>query len=325
MRVLIPDFAWTDSITDNVAFTLRKMGHEVLTMPSVSGKIHQSPFWRLFFEAKEKLSTDFLTGNEKWLLKELDRFKPNLVLALTLTLSESVLFEVKKRKIHAVAWWGDPPSNLTRQGLLSKFWDFIYFKDPAAVSKFKRVGLNAELLHEAMNPDWHLPISGQKNNRVIVAGNFYDYRNYLVKQLLEQHIDVELYGRRLANWVDKRIKEVHTGKYITRKEKSLIFGQGLACLNSTCMGEGNSMNCRAFEIAGAGGLQIMEFREIIPECFEPGKEILVFDSLDELFERIDFAKKFPKESSEIRLAGHKRAVSEHTYEIRLNYILSKFN
>jgi spore maturation protein CgeB len=324
MKILIPNYSVADSFTDNVAYTLRKMGHDVLTMPNVSHKIEQSPYWRLYFGIKEKMSKNYITTQEKWLLKQLDTFKPNLVLTLTQVLSESVLGEIKNRHINTATWWGDPPANMSRQGLLSDKWDYIFIKDPNAVKKYKRVGLNAELLHEAMNPDWHKPISKQSNNKVVVAGSFYDYRNYLVKILLDNNIEVDLYGRRLASWVDERIKKIHSGKYITREQKSKAFGEGLACLNSTNMREGNSMNCRAFEIAGAGGLQIMEDRDIIPECFEPGKEILVFDSVEELLEHVNFAKNYTKEANLIREAGYKRALSEHTYEIRLKYILSKF-
>jgi spore maturation protein CgeB len=324
MRILIPNYSVDDSFTDNVTYTLKKMGHDVLTMPRISPKIEQSPYWRLLDMAKEKLSDNYLTRQEKWLLKQLDSFKPQLVLTLTQILSESVLHEIKKRHINTATWWGDPPANMQRQGLLSSQWDFIFIKDPSAVEKFKRVGLNAELLHEAMNPVWHKPVANQANNKVVVAGSFYDYRNYLVKILLDNNVEVDLYGRRLANWVDDRVKKVHTGKYITREQKSKAFGEGLACLNSTNMREGNSMNCRAFEIAGAGGLQIMEQRSIISECFEPKKEILVFDSIEELLQHIDFAKNYPKEAKLIRDAGYKRALSEHTYEKRLNYILSKF-
>lgn len=273
--------------------------------------------------AKEKLNSNYINQKEKWLLAQSDKFKPDLVLALTQIISTKVLSELKRKRIATVAWWGDSPANMTNEGLLSDLWDFIYLKDPQTVEKFKRVGINTELLHEAMNPDWHKPVARQKNNKIVVAGNFYAYRNFLVSKLLDKNIEVDLYGRRLPIWADKRIKEKHTGKYITKIQKSIAFGEGLACLNSTHVKEGNAMNLRAFEIAGASGLQIMENREIISDCFEPGKEILVFNHLEELYETIDFAKNHPKEAQKIRHAGHKRALSDHTYEKRLNYILSK--
>ena len=49
-----------------------------------------------------------------------------------------------------------------------------------------------------------------------------------------------------------------------------MFGEALACLNSFSPAEGDSLNCRAFEVAGAAGLQLIEDRPAIRECFDPG-------------------------------------------------------
>ena len=106
-----------------------------------------------------------------------------------------------------------------------------------------------------------------------------------------------------------------------KEEKSRVFGEALACLNSTHITEGNSLNCRAFEIAGAGGLQLIEYKPIIEKCFEPDKEVLVFKTYEQLLSHIERANRFPKEIAQIRLAGAKRALSEHTYEHRLKTIL----
>ena len=70
------------------------------------------------------------------------------------------------------------------------------------------------------------------------------------------------------------------------------------------------MSC--FEIAGCGGLQIMENRPIIEECFIPGKEILVFNDFEELLDIINRAKRFPKE-----MKKYERQVIKELYLIIL--------
>jgi spore maturation protein CgeB len=242
-------------------------------------------------------------------------------LAPTQVITERTLSELKKAGTGArVAWWGDPPANMQRIGLLTDEWDLIFFKDPHAVRKFRRVGLNAHLLHEAMNPAWHKPLARQANNDIVVAGNFYEYRQLLVRRLLQRGVSVALYGGRLPAWVHPEIARRHSRRYIVREEKSRVFGAALACLNSTQIAEGNSLNCRAFEIAGAGGLHLMEYRPIVSECFEPGKEVLTFDSLEELFDHIERARRFPGEMQQIRDAAAHRALAEHTYRHRLETI-----
>jgi spore maturation protein CgeB len=208
-------------------------------------------------------------------------------------------------------------------GLLNREWDHIFIKDPHGVEKLNRLGLNVSLLHEAMNPHWHCPVTSRKNEEIVVAGSFYGYRHALVLRLLEEEVKMGLYGRRLPRWCDQKIVSIHRNQFVTRKDKSRIFGEALGCLNSTALTEGNSLNCRAFEIAGAGGLQFLEHRAIIEKCFEPGVEVCTFDSVDELLELIDRAKKEPKWAESIRKASASRALAEHTYAHRLEYIFKK--
>jgi len=321
MRILIPNICYEDNFEDNVSYTLRKMGHEVLTMPK-SLVIKNDKIRHVLQMAQDKLMPNALTVQEKWLIKNYPTFKPQLVLCLTQALSETVLLELQARGIIAICWWGDTASNMTKQGLLCKGWDFIYIKDKFAVRKLRSLDLNAYYLPEAMNPDWHKWIFTTINDSILFAGNTYEYRHYLIRKLLaENKYQIRLFGNRPPRWADPGINSVYQNKYIVKEEKSLEFGRSLACINSTAMSEFNSLNCRAFEIAGAGGLQILEYREAVEDCFEPGKEILVYKSFGELTATIDKYQQDPDSALSIREAGQKRALAEHTYEIRLNRIL----
>ncbi len=193
-------------------------------------------------------------------------------------------------------------------------------KDPSAVNKLRIIGSNAHLLHEAMNPSWHRPLARQTNDCVAVAGNFYAYRQAVVLRLMTYGVRVSLFGSKPPIWAAASIKKHWTGRYITREEKSQVFGEALACLNTFALAEGNSLNCRAFEIAGAGGLQLMEARPIVSECFEPGTEVLTFTTFDELIALVQRCQRSPAEMQSIRAAAARRALAEHTYRHRLDRI-----
>ncbi len=326
MKVLIPNYRTPDSFVDNVAHTLIKMGHSVTTMPAISNQNIDAKYKVFLRLAKQVVLKDNWTLQEKWLEKELKHNTTyDLLLTLTQALPEELLHEAKKKGMVTAVWWGDTPANMKKHGLLVDGWDKIFIKDQNAVKKLHGLGLDASLLHEAMNPDWHKPLYTHINNEVVVAGSFYDYRNYLVDKLLAKDVEMGLYGRRLSKWVSQRIKAIHREKFIVREDKSRIFGSGLACLNSTAMSEFDSLNCRAFEIAGAEGLQFLEYRASVHDCFEDGTEIKTFKSIEELIGLIDWAKKAPHEALRVRQAGHKRAMAEHTYEHRLNYIFNTIN
>lgn len=323
MKFIIPNYCPPDSFVDNVSHTLRKMGHEVVNLGSMTNSRLTSPYKRIMKEILARVNGDTLSTQEKWLRKNFKAIKPDVVLTLTQPLSEETMAMLRADNIKVVTWWGDTAANMKGKGLLQDGWDLIFIKDAYAAKKLRTVGIEAFHLFEAMNPDWHKPVSQQENNQLIIAGSFYDYRHYLTAKLINSGVPVSLYGGRLPRWASSAIQEKHTGKYIVREEKSRVFGAGLAVLNSTAMSEFDSVNCRAFEVAGTGALQIMEYRPSIENCFEPGKEILVYRSYEELLDLLEFAKKDPGKIKLIREAAAKRAHSEHTYEQRLNIIVQK--
>lgn len=325
MKIIIPNYRIPDSFVDNVAFTLENEGHEVITMGQVSNEHYNSKLASLyrFYQEKKRKTKHYV--QEKWLndiLKNVD-FKADILLALTMSINQELLFLAKKKNVITIAWWGDTAANMQGPGLLTKGWDFIYIKDKFASTKIKSLGLNAFHLNEAMNPEWHTKLYNSINKNLLIAGSFYDYRNYLAIQLLHYNIPLELYGRKLPSWADASLKKLHSGAFIVREEKSRRFGEALACINSTAMSEFNSMNCRAFEIAGAGGLQFMEYRPAIEQCFVIDEEIKVFRSIHELVALYRWAIDYPHEALSIREKGRARALAEHTYKHRLDLILNQ--
>jgi spore maturation protein CgeB len=325
MKIIIPNYSLGDSFVENVSVTLEKMGHTIISPPSKS-RLISFEYFHLVDEIYSRVYPKKLTNQEKWLKNIIKHSNADILLTLTQSLSEEILLEAKKQNIITIAWWGDTAANMRKQGLLCHGWDFIYIKDRYAAFKLRTLGLNAYYLPEAMNPLWHKPLYNinRINNSILFAGNTYDYRHFLVRQLIDKSdYDIKIFGFAPPKWADHRIVSIFSNKFITKEEKSLEFGNALACINSTAMSEGNSLNCRAFEIAGAAGLQIMEFRPAIEDCFEIGKEILVFSSIDELIDQLNRYSVDKVESQKIRLNGHNRANTCHTYEIRLNYIFSQ--
>jgi spore maturation protein CgeB len=326
LKILIPNFPAADSFTDNVSYTLAVMGHEARTMPRLAirdrGRVR-----RVFSDAWSAYFPDTWSSQERWSVDTAKNWVPDIVLALTLALRDEVLSELKRLGAGScVAWWGDTPANMRRMGLLSEGWDAIYIKDAAAVAKFRAVGLPAAVMHEAMNPDWHKPYDGPDGadaDAVVVAGNFYGYRQVLIDKLAQKSVPLALYGTRPPRWSSQAVHKHFRGRYIVKEEKSRIFAGSLACLNSTSLSEGNSLNCRAFEICGASGLQLIENKPAVRSCFEPGREVLTYDTVDDIIEHLDRARREPDWARSIRESGHNRALSEHTYRLRLERILKE--
>ena len=321
MRIFIPQQYHEDSFVDNVQMTLREMGHEVRTLGFVKWKQRGSVLGKSLGALSRNFSLENGHGG-KQILKTAREFKPDVLLSTSGYLPEQILSElgqiVTKRRI---LWWGDAPANSQKWGLLDPGWDVVYLKDRVAVNKLRLVGREAFLLHEAMNPSRHKVVASQKNESLIFAGNYYAFRQAVVLRLMNDQVPCDLYGPPPPLWAHPEIKKLHSRKYLAGVEKSRVFGEGLACINTFPLAEGDSLNCRAFEVAGSGALQLIEYRPSIEECFEPGKELLVFQTYEELLEHINRARRYPAEMVSVRQAGAHRALADHTYRQRLEVIL----
>lgn len=324
MRVLVAGPGFEDSFADNVRSALVEMGHTAIGLPQEAREAYWSLPRYAMRVLSERLRGDRPPNDEIALVRLARSARPDFVLGLTWDLHNETLDELGRLcPGRRVMWWGDPPANNRRWGVLSPGWDRVYVKDPDLVGKLKLAGQDAALMHEAMNPRWHRVIAPQANNNVVIAGNYYAFRQALIVRLARDGVAFELYGAAPPRWSTPEVKARFSGKYVVREEKSRAFGEGLACLNTFSLAEGNSMNCRAFEIAGAGGLQLIERRPILEECFEPGKEVLAFTEYAELLDFIRRARSRPEEMKVIRAAGAKRALADHTYRHRLSRIFAE--
>lgn len=324
LRIIIPQLAHMDNFEENVAVTLRGMGHEVRTYPGPLLPRFDRRVSVPIQTILKKLGADHLTTLERWVVKEARAWRPHMVLCITQSLSEATLFQLKRAGVtYRLAWWGDHAATLHRLDLLSNEWDGIFIKDAATSRRMCGVGLNAFHLPEAMNPLWHVPVQTEVNDRVTIYGSWYGYRQVLADRLLRAGTKVDMYGAAPPLWSLPSVRTQHKRTYIMKAEKSRVLSAALAVVNSSGLVEGDMTNCRVFETAGCGGMQIAEYRPALAEFFEIGKEIMTFESLGELLEKIDFARQAPAEAQKIRVAGARRAHAEHTYALRLQAMFKK--
>ncbi len=82
------------------------------------------------------------------------------------------------------------------------------------------------------------------------------------------------------------------------------------------------IKARNFEIPGSGGFLLTGHADNLDEYFVPGKEIVVFDNVDDLMEKARFYLAHDGEREAIREAGYRRAHRDHTYEQRFRSIFN---
>jgi spore maturation protein CgeB len=77
---------------------------------------------------------------------------------------------------------------------------------------------------------------------------------------------------------------------------------------------------RNFEVPGCGGFLLTGPADDLDRYYEPGREIAVFDSADDLVDQVRYYLAHDDERRAIAEAGHERTLREHTYGHRFEEI-----
>jgi hypothetical protein len=81
--------------------------------------------------------------------------------------------------------------------------------------------------------------------------------------------------------------------------------------------EGYANNMRLFEATGVGALLLTEAAPNLSQLFELGREIVAYDSADDLIEKVRHYLGHDAERQAIAAAGQRRTLADHTYQRRL--------
>jgi spore maturation protein CgeB len=281
--------------------------------------------------AAQKFATLMLREPERLfesrLLRAAQHFEPDLVLV---TLGNQVSPKTIRRlrgviKAPIACWCQDQMTTIGRQYLIGAEYDAVFVKDRHLQDLFSRMIKSTPYyyLPEACNPRVHRSedLSVEQMARygcdVMLAGTLYYYRQEILRQLAD--FEVKIWGLR-PDWLDYRLKAPHIGREVVAQDKARAVAGAKICLNTLHYGEVNGLNCRAFEIAGCGGFQLITSVPVLGEHFVPGEEIMAFNSSNQLVELIRYYLAHPELTKLIARRAQGRAHREHTYEHRLSDI-----
>jgi spore maturation protein CgeB len=83
------------------------------------------------------------------------------------------------------------------------------------------------------------------------------------------------------------------------------------------------LHLREFEAPMCGALYCTGYSEELAENFEPGKEVLTYHNEGELLDKVTYYLQHESEGDAIRIAGHLRALKDHTYQRRFEQLFRK--
>lgn len=105
-------------------------------------------------------------------------------------------------------------------------------------------------------------------------------------------------------------------------EAPFVFAHSKININMTAPNIETGIPLRVFDILGAGGFLITDWQEDLKDCFTIGKDLEIYDGLDDLLEKTDYYLKHDEKRIAIARHGLDTVRKKHTYNARFKEIFS---
>lgn len=255
----------------------------------------------------------------------------DLTIVLHDFLTHDEVIEIKKiTKSPVLLWFPDAISNFQKSMFFTAGYDHLFFSDKYIVSKLSsEFNLNTHYLPQCFSTFKHKKVDLSDSDLdtyqcdITNAGNLYPSRAALYKHLTKYHF--KMWGYPPAIWLKvPELEKIVMNKAVFNEDKSKAFLAAKIVLNNLHPAVIDGVNKRTFEIPACGGFQISSYREATNELFEVGKEIICYQNLNDLKEKIEYYLNPNNEEERLVIAqaGYKRALKEHTYQHRLQQMLN---
>lgn len=283
---------------------------------------------KLLFELPAKFGADSRERSEAHLtdkaLQALRETRPDkLIVIKGDMLGQAFWDEVEAQKVPTILWLYD---DLKRHRYTL---DFLRERPTVlsyAASEARGLldqGVNAHYVPNAYDPELAKePVT--RTDEIVFVGSRYENRTELLTYLHAHGVPVRAYGRQWSHhWWD-RVRtwelarpDIPAERDIPLQEAYAVQAGAAAALNVHGLQAGLAM--RTFEVPGMRGIQLID-RPDVEEFYEPGTEVLIYRTPEELLELSQRLIADPSWAEDIREAGQKRTLAEHTFAHRARKI-----
>jgi spore maturation protein CgeB len=334
--VVLPLYGGSLPIGRYAASALKSMGHmvEVFEAPDFNGAYESLNNLRVTGDRLDYLQNSFLNVVSQSVLAKVETFEPDLVLAMAQApLNHQALKRLRRDGVTTAMWFVEDHRLFTYWKSFAPFYDiFAVIQKEPFISELSKIGQpNALYLPLAALPEFHRPMDlspveqRRFGSEVSFMGAGYPNRRAAFRELVNH--DFKLWG---TEWEGDHVLEPLVqmrGARVTPEECVKIFNATRINLNlhssvqaRELVTHGDFVNPRTFELAACGAFQLVDRRTLLDEAFADG-ELAIFDSMDELLDKIDYYLKKPDECVEIANRGRERVLKDHTYQARMGALL----
>lgn len=322
MKILFLGTDWVGSNARSLADGFSAAGHDVRLIDITQAVRPQrySPDW-LSLKMRGAPSPRQQSRLFDTAAKACDGWFPDLLLCFkTVALDQANLLSLPAAvRVH---YSPDDASNLENisEDYLSheSGWDMIFTTKRHNIPEISsRSGVTTHFVWSAYDPNWHHRMARRSPQQwdIGFVGNYRPDRQALIQGLARQ------YGPAFAvfgnGWTRIDAGQATVQGPVYGEDFSATVAQiraNLVLLNSD---NRDTHTCRSFEVPAAGGLFVGERTPEHEELIEHGTEGLLFSSIEELEQHLDYVRNSPSEISRLARAGWRRITTGgHTYRDR---------
>ena len=161
---------------------------------------------------------------------------------------------------------------------------------------------------------------GRRELEFMLACETTGRERYMALALLSAHYPVDLY----STDVDKRLEKVRYRGYADYySQMPLAFSQSKINLNISLKTIRTGIPLRAIDVLGCGGFVLSNYQEELFDYFNVGKELVVYENIEDLFYQAKYYLEHEDEREQIALAGFERVKRDFTFRERLEKMYPK--
>ncbi len=263
------------------------------------------------------------------LLELTQRVKPDcIIFEIGFKPSYEGLMKLRHRVSKIAGWWTMTTKWINVDEKEASLYDSFFFFNREFVPFARQMGFNAFYLPHAVNDYIFQEItsyfldSEKKSweSDLVFVGGWHRPRQKVIEALASLDIDLHIYG---PKWLKNNILNLSVLKYIKGKG---LYGERLVNkyksarivlnINSWFGQKEYGINQRVFDVPACGGFLLTDYVREIEYFLEPGREIEVYGSIEELIDKVIFYLKNDSLREKIAKKGYEKAQTLPTWRDR---------